>query len=366
MKIAIVLNTSWNVYNFRMGLIESLQNEGHEVYAVAPLDDYSKYLIQKGCKFERITMDSRGANPLKDIGLTVELYRIYRRIRPDVILHFTIKPNIYGSFAAQLLKIPVINNVCGLGTIFLNRGIVSLVAKIMYKLAFRYPKKVLFQNDADRELFLSKNLIQESRADVIPGSGINLEKFMYNSLPNKKEFTFLLISRLIHDKGILEYIEAIKKLKKKGINARFQLLGAIDEKHKRGIPESLINSWIDSNTVEYLGKVEDVREFIKKADCIVLPSYREGTPRTLLEASSIGRPIITTDVAGCNSVVVNDFNGLLCKVKDSSDLANKMEKMHNLSIEVRRAMGRRGHIRTESFFSEKLVVNKYLEEISKL
>ena len=366
MKIAVVSNTSWNIYNFRLGLIKSLQNEGHEVYTIAPFDDYSKYLVQLGYKFERVSMDSRGANPLKDIALTIELFRIYKNIRPDVILHFTIKPNIYGSFAAQLLKIPVINNVCGLGTVFLKKGLVSQVAKIMYKLSFRYPRRVLFQNYADRELFLSKNLIKESRTGVVPGSGINLEKFMFDSLSKKKEFTFLLISRLIHDKGILEYINAIRKLKERGINAKFQLLGPIDEQHKRGIPEKIIKSWIDSNTVDYLGKVEDVREFIRNADCVVLPSYREGTPRTLLEASSMGRPIIATDVAGCNSVVLNEFSGLLCKVKDSDDLALKMEKMLRLTFEERQEMGRRGRIRTESFYDEKLVIDKYLEEISKI
>ena len=366
MRIAVVLNTSWNIYNFRSGLIKSLQNEGHEVFAVAPHDEYTKYLIGMGCQYEKVTMDSRGANPIKDLALTFELYRIYKRIRPDVILHFTIKPNIYGSFAAWLLNIPSINNVCGLGTVFLKKGFVYKVAKLMYRLSFRYPHKVLFQNQEDRDLFVHERLIEEKKADLIPGSGIDLEKFVYESLPRNNEFTFLLISRLIHDKGILEFIDAIKKLKEKGIRARYQLLGAIDEKHKRGIPEKLIRSWIRSNTVEYLGKVEDVREFIRQADCVILPSYREGTPRTLLEASSMGRPVIATDVAGCNNVVINNFNGLLCRIKDPADLAAKMEIMKNLSPNQREAMGKRGRIRMESFFSEKVVIQKYLEEISNL
>ena len=366
MKIAVVLNTSWNIFNFRKGLIESLQEEGHEVYAVAPHDEYTDYLIEKGCKYERVTMDSRGANPFKDLALTIELYRIYKRIKPDVILHFTIKPNIYGSFAASLLKIPVINNVCGLGTVFLKRGIVYKIAKLMYRLSFRYPHKVLFQNQEDRDLFVHENLIDSRKTDIVPGSGIDLNKFIYESIPSNEEFTFLLISRLIHDKGIIEFIEAIKRLKQKGMKARYQLLGAIDEKHKRGIPEKMIRSWIRSDTVEYLGKVEDVRGYIKNADCVILPSYREGTPRTLLEASSMGRPIIATDVAGCNNVVVNNFNGLLCRIKDPDDLASKMETMQNLSHQERDEMGRRGRSRMESFFSEKVVIRKYLEEIANL
>jgi glycosyltransferase involved in cell wall biosynthesis len=366
MRIAVVLNTSWNIYNFRSGLIKSLQNEGHKVFAVAPFDEYTQNLIEMGCEYEKVTMDSRGANPIKDLALTYELYRIYKRIKPDVILHFTIKPNIYGSFAARLLNIPAINNVCGLGTVFLKKGFVYKVAKLMYRLSFRYPHKVLFQNQEDRNLFIHEKLIDERKTDIVPGSGIDLEKFVYESTPVNKEFTFLLISRLIHDKGIVEFISAIKKLKEKGVNARYQLLGAIDEKHKRGIPEKLIRSWIQSNSVEYLGKVEDVRDYIKNADCVILPSYREGTPRTLLEASSMGRPVIATDVAGCNSVVINNFNGLLCKIKDPADLATKMEIMQDLDPAEREAMGRRGRNRMESFFSEKVVIKKYLEEISNL
>ena len=366
MKVAIVLNTSWNIYNFRMGLIDSLQKAGHQIYAIAPKDEYTRYLKEQGCIFEKITMDSRGANPVKDLALTIELYRIYKRIRPDVILHFTIKPNIYGSFAAHLLNIPVINNVCGLGTVFLKRGFVYKIAKLMYRLSFRYPHKVLFQNEEDRNLFIREKLIDANKTDIVPGSGIDLDKFMYQNLPGNNEFTFLLISRLIYDKGIVDYVEAIKKLKKTGIRAKFQLLGAIDEKHKRGIQARLIRSWIKSETIDYLGRVEDVREFIKNADCIVLPSYREGTPRTLLEASSMGRPIIATDVAGCNNVVKNNYNGFLCKLMDPGDLARKMEEMQNLPVNERRRMGVRGRQRMETCFNENLVIDKYLRAISNL
>lgn len=366
MKIAIVLNTSWNIYNFRLGLIESLLINGHEIIAVAPHDDYSSKLVDLGCKYEKVTMDSRGANPIKDFGLTIELFRIYKRIRPDVILHFTIKPNIYGTFAARLLGIPTINNVCGLGTVFLNRGIVSFIAKMMYKLAFRYPDKVLFQNDQDRNLFIRENLIEEDISELVPGSGINLEKFIPAALPQNKEFTFLLISRLIHDKGIIEYIEAIKELKNRGVKAKFQILGGIDEEHRRGIPAVIIESWINDGIIDYLGRVSDVRGYIKNADCIVLPSYREGTPRTLLEAASMARPIVTTDVAGCNNVVKDNYNGFLCSLKDIQDLANKMEKMLRLSFEMRRSFGLKGRALVEETYDENVVIDKYKELVNKV
>ena len=214
MKIAIVLNTSWNIYNFRLGLIKALLAEGHEVLAIAPADEYSGKLIQAGCQFEEVKMDSRGANPIKDIALTYELFRIYKRQSPDVILQYTIKPNIYGTFAATILRIPVINNVCGLGTAFLNKNLVSKIAISMYKLAFRFPKLVFFQNDDDKAFFLKSKIIKKTNTDVLPGSGININEFVPQDKTYKEApFTFLLISRLIHDKGILEYINAIKMLK---------------------------------------------------------------------------------------------------------------------------------------------------------
>lgn len=339
---------------------------GYELIAVAPQDEYSPKLIELGCKYEKVTMDSRGANPIKDLGLTIELFRIYKRIKPDVILHFTIKPNIYGTFAARLLGIPTINNVCGLGTVFLNGGIVSWMARWMYKLAFKYPVNVLFQNDQDRNLFIDEELIQREIAELIPGSGINLKTFTPAAIPSNNEFTFLLISRLIHDKGIIEYIEAIRLLKNRGIKARFQLLGAIDEEHKRGIPAKIIYSWIREGLVEYLGRVPDVREYIQNADCIVLPSYREGTPRTLLEAASMARPIVTTNVAGCNNVVKDNYNGFLCNMKDAWDLAEKMEKMARLPRHVRESFGLNGRDLVERYFDEHTVIDKYNELVSKV
>jgi len=359
MRIAIVLNTSWNIYNFRMGLIRSLLTQGHEIFAIAPEDEYSEKLIEAGCRYKRVTMDSRGANPIKDLGLTFELFNIYRKVRPDVILHFTVKPNIYGTFAARVLKIPTINNVCGLGTVFLNKGLISIIAKIMYRMAFRYPNKVLFQNHEDRDLFVNDKLIKEEKVDLVPGSGLDIYKFQPERTDIKKKFTFLLISRLIYDKGIVEYIDAIRILKRKGLNARFQILGAIDEEHKRGIPEKVIKSWIEEDLIEYHGRVRDVRNFIKNANCVVLPSYREGTPRTLLEAAGMAKPIVTTNVAGCSNVVSNNENGFLCKLKDAEDLADKMEKMFYLKESERITMGIRGRDKVEKLFDENIVIKKY-------
>ena len=366
MRVAIVLNTSWNIVNFRMNLIQSLQEMGHEIHTIAPHDDFTQQLIEAGCHYHILKMDSRGANPLKDTALIFELYSIYKRVKPDVILHYTIKPNVYGSLAAAMLGIPTINNVCGLGTVFLKNDFISLIAKTLYKLSFKFPKKVFFQNEDDLKLFLDKKLISPTQVDLVPGSGIDLTKFTPVPNTRNEKFTFLLISRLITDKGILEYIEAVRKLKKEGLEARFQILGAMDSDHKRGISKNLVQEWIDTGTIEYLGKTEDVRPFINKADCIVLPSYREGTPRTLLEAASSSKPIVATNVPGCKQVVENQINGLLCNVKDSNDLAAKMKTMAGFDNETLSMLGKNGRLKMESEFDESIVINKYLGALAAL
>jgi glycosyltransferase involved in cell wall biosynthesis len=364
MRIAIVLNTSWNIYNFRMNFVRSLLTQGHEVHTIAPVDSYVPFLTNEGCIHHPVKMDSRGVNPLKDAGLIFELLGIYRKVKPDIILHYTIKPNVYGTIAASMLGIPVINNVCGLGTVFLKKNFVSAIALALYKLSFRFPRKVFFQNEDDLNLFLNKKLVQKEVVDLLPGSGIDLQKFAPMEFNRNKKFTFLLISRLITDKGILEYIGAVEKLQREGINARFQILGAIDAEHKRGIQPELIQKWIDDGKIEYLGTTDDVRSFIASADCVVLPSYREGTPRTLLEAASSCKPIIATDVPGCNHVVENNVNGLLCKLKDSDDLAAKMKSMSQMGDDTLRRFGKNGRAKIEAQYDESIVINKYLAALS--
>lgn len=337
--------------------------KGHEVHTVAPHDEFTHHLEEAGCKHHNVRMDSRGANPLKDFALILELLSIYRNAKPDVILHFTIKPNVYGTLAASLLKIPVVNNVCGLGTIFLKDTIVSRFAIALYKIAFRYPKKVFFQNPDDLNLFVNRKLIKADICDLVPGSGVDLQHFYPTDFKRNQPFTFLLISRLISDKGILEFVEAVKKLKAKGLSARFQVLGAKDPNHQRSIDGNIFDSWVKTGTIEYLGSSKDVRPFISSADCVVLPSYREGTPRTLLEASSSAKPIVTTDVPGCHHVVEHGLNGLLCKIKDAHDLASKMEQMANFDDATLRQMGNNGRIKMENQFDENIVVQKYLQTI---
>lgn len=366
MKVALVVNTSWNLYNFRLNLINSLQAKGHEVHTIAPTDAYTTLLVEHGCQHHKLRMDSRGANPVKDLALIFELYSLYKKVKPDIILHYTIKPNVYGTLAAALAGIPTVNNVCGLGTVFLKKDIVSFVAKILYRISFRFARKIFFQNPDDLALFIGEKLVPETTVDLLPGSGIDLKKFTPAPFTRNSSFTFLLISRLITDKGVLEYVEAVKKLKAEGLNARFQVLGAVDEKHKRGIAQGVIDTWIASGTIEYLGTTEDVRPFIHQADCVVLPSYREGTPRVLLEAASISKPIIATDVPGCNQVVEHQVNGFLCNLKDADDLAEKMRTMAHLDDVHLKQFGANGRQKMESHFDETNVIHKYLQTLQEV
>lgn len=364
MKVAIVLNTSWNIFNFRMNFVRTLLEKGYEVHTIAPVDAYTPRLVEAGCQHHAVRMDSRGINPVKDIALILELRSIYRNVRPDIILHYTIKPNIYGSIAGATLGIPTVNNVCGLGTVFLRRSLWSRIAILLYRWSFRFPKKVFFQNPDDRELFVSKRLVAEANADLLPGSGIDLTRFTPTPYSRNNTFTFLLISRLITDKGVLEYVEAVRRLKAEGIDARFQVLGAKDPLHRRGIPLATLQGWIDNKTIEYLGTTEDVRPFIHAADCIVLPSYREGTPHTLLEAASCAKPIVATDVPGCHQVVEHNHNGLLCRLRDANDLAEKLKAMSRLDDKTLQQLGENGRRKMELEFDESVVIRKYLDVIA--
>ena len=337
-----------------------------QVFAIAPPDEYSARLQEAGCTYVPLRMQSNGANPFHELRVVNKLYQTYKKIQPDIILHYTIKPNVYGTIAAKMLGIPCINNVSGLGTAFLNNSLVAKVARKLYGFAFRFPQKVFFQNPDDQGLFLRFRLVKPEICEVIPGSGIDTARFLPGEQDGGRPFTFLVISRLLYDKGIVEYIDAIKLLKEKGVNARFQLLGAPDSGHKRGIPMPLINEWIKFKAVDYLGTTDEVLPYIHQADCVVLPSYREGTPRTLLEAASAAKPIVTTKVAGCKHVVEDEVNGFLCKERDAEDLALKMEKMYRLNSPALQTLGRNSRKIAVEKFDEKLVIDRYLLAIQEI
>lgn len=365
-KIIICLNTSWNIHNFRLNLARSLKKAGYDVILVAPYDKYSEILKQE-FEYHDIYMNNKGTNPKEDLKTLIEFYKLYKKIKPDVVLNYTIKPNIYGNIACSLLGIKTINNISGLGTVFIKESLITKVVKWLYKYSLGKSSKVFFQNNDDKELFIINKLVQQDKSDLLPGSGIDTNKFI--PLEYKKSdniFRFLLIARMLWDKGINEYIEAIKIIKQKYENVEFQLLGSLDVVNKTAISKEQIESWVEEGLVTYLGVTDDVKEYIKKSDCIVLPSYREGTPRTLLESASMEKPIITTNTPGCKEVVEDNINGFLCEVKNTQDLAHKMGKILNLSVIQRETMGKTGRKKMIKEFDESIVINKYLKTIKEI
>ncbi len=366
-KILIALNTAWNLVNFREGLIRKLVSSGYEVIAVAPADHYATQLAEFGCRFIPLRMDNKGMHPGRDLLLLWRFIRLIRDERPDIFLGYTVKPNVYGSIAAHLFGVPVINNVAGLGTAFIKGNWLNWLVCTLYRLALYRSRKVFFQNEDDRYLFTSKGIVDVAITDCLPGSGVDLQKFKPVPLPGRSQVRFLLISRLLWSKGVAEYVEAARLLKSRGLNAEVCLLGFLDVKNSAAISKSQIDKWVDEGVVRYLGVSDNVREEITSADCIVLPSfYREGTPRSLLEAAAMARPIITTDSVGCRDVVDDGINGFLCSSKNASDLADKMARIITMTHLEREAMGMRGREKVELKFDEKIVIYKYLDVVTSI
>jgi glycosyltransferase involved in cell wall biosynthesis len=365
LKIVITTNSSWNVYNFRLGLIRTLLEEGFLVFVIAPKDEYFSKLEQAGIKCFDIGIDNKGTNPIFDSFLVFKYLKHLRNIRPQLMLSYTIKSNVYGNIAAQMLGIPVINTVSGLGTIFIKRNIVSYIGSLLYYLSFKKTDWVFFHNQTDRDYFIKKKIVKNDNSAVVGGSGVDLSKFDYNRQYNKGQ-QFLFVGRLLGDKGIREYINAAKKIIENNQSTKFIIIGELGSKNNTAITEKELNDLINHPQIIYKGKSDNIKEELELADVMVLPSYREGLSKSLIEAAAMKLPIITTDVPGCREVVVHGVNGYLCHPKNQEDLFNKILEMTNLTEEERVQMGKESRIIVEKNFDEKIVISKYLEKISVL
>ena len=364
MHILITVNAAWNVLNFRRPIVEAMIADGHSVTVLAPRDDSVAALESLGCKVLPFEMSVTGLNPLQDVKLIGRMRTVFREERPDAIFSYTIKNNIFGALAAQPLGIPFIPNVTGLGTAFLSGGFLQVVAEGLYRRAFRNLQGVFFQNEDDRNLFLERRLVTAHKARLLPGSGIDLNHFAATDYPTEKDApVFLMIARLLRDKGVIEYVAAARKVKSDHPRARFQLLGAVDAANRTAIDAATVTSWEEEGTIEYLGTSDDVRAHIAAAHCVVLPSYREGAPRTLIEAAAMARPLIATNVPGCRSVVDDGETGYLCKVRDGDDLARSIETFLALPRGEMARMGRAGRAKMSKSFDQAIVVQAYRDAL---
>jgi glycosyltransferase involved in cell wall biosynthesis len=360
--VVLSANQAWNIYNFRCGLVTSLLGKGAKVTILAPLDSSSEKLKELGCDVIDLDVASQGVNPLADILLIWRYMRMLRRIKPDLLINYTIKPNIYGSLSAYLVGVRSLAVTTGLGYTFINDNIVTRVANILYKVALKFPAQVWFLNDDDQRVFVERGLVDPKKTRILDGEGIDTEFFAPRAKASTdKQFRFLLIARMLWDKGISEYVDAARIVKTIYPNAQFQLLGAVGVDNPSAASHEQIAAWHNAGIVEYLGTSTDVRSVIADADCVVLPSYREGVPRTLMEAAAMAKPLIATDVPGCREVVLDGRNGFLCQVRNAADLAEKMVDMLELSDEERSAFGTASRKYVQSRFDEKLVLAKYLE-----
>lgn len=366
MRIAVIANTSWYLYNFRLNLMRTLTAAGHEVVAVGPPDDYVGKLVSAGVRHRTVPLSGASVNPLRELRTVWALHRLFRDEDVDVVLSYTPKGNIYAAMAAAMNGLPTVPNVSGLGRVFIRRSPLTWLVRQLYRFAFARAVRVFFQNRDDLELFVRMGLVDAGKVKRLPGSGVDLARFEMQEARGRMRgagaFRFLLIARMLWDKGVGEYVEAARRVRKRFPQAEFCLLGFLDVQNPAAIRRKEMDAWIDEGVVNYLGAVDDVRPHIAAADCVVLPSYyREGTPRTLLEAAAMGRPIITTDAVGCRDVVEDGANGFLVRPRDAADLAEKMERMMNLTGEERAEMGRLGREKMAREFDERIVIKHYLE-----
>jgi glycosyltransferase involved in cell wall biosynthesis len=367
LHVIITDNTTWSIWNFRLPLVERLLETGYQVTLLAPVGEHSEKLGSIGCRVVNLTLDRKGLSPTENFKLFFRMRRVFKQKRPDVVLGYTIKNNIFGALAARSLRIPFIPNITGLGTSFLSSGVLQIFVEVLYKVSFKRLQVIFFQNHDDRDHFVERKLVKPLQARVIPGSGIDVDRFEPHSYPKYDEkLVFLFIGRLLRDKGIYEFVGAAKEVKRKYPNTIFKILGSIDAANTSGVQREVLENWIDEGVIEYEGVTSDVRPFINAANCIVLPSYREGAPRTLIEAASMARPLISTDVPGCRSVVKNGENGILCEARSTISLVAAIEAFLDLSNDERCEMGKSGRAKIQREFDSSIISSSYFRAINEV
>ena len=351
-----------------MRLMLALREAGYDVVALAPSDNYSDRIVDAGIEHRAIDLRGSSVNPILELRGILDIFRVVRSERIDFILSYTPKGNIYSGVVCSIAGIKIFPNVSGLGRVFIKKSFLTVVVKILYKIAFRRAKRVFFQNRDDLDLFVELGLVEKSKAERVPGSGVDIRRFAeatnaYRETDSREGFVFLLVARLLWDKGVGEFVEAARKVKSKFPTVQFHILGFLDVQNPSAVSRDDVATWEREGIIRYLGSTDEVLPHLQSAQCVVLPSYREGCPRVLLEAAACAQPVITTDVPGCRDVVDDDVTGYLCRVKDSGDLADKMLRMLRLNDVARREMGRNGRKKMLLEFDEDIVINRYLKAL---
>jgi len=361
--VILVANLTWTIFHYRLSLIQALQQAGYRVMVVAPSDAAVQPLKEMTgvghhalCHFTR-----NSTNPIQCWRMLWEFYQVYRQHQPALVIHFGVQPNVFGNLGAALARVHSLCVVTGLGYSFLHRNLVGRIVRFLYTISFWFADKVLLENADDQELLIEAGIVSRSKTAVVSGCGINLEEYAprrKSKINTQPVFTF--IGRLLYDKGLFEFVQAAEAVLEDFPEAKFQILGMLDHGNPAHVRQEALEAWIRSGTIQYLGAVNDVRPYIADSDWIVLPSYREGLSRTLLEAMSMARPIITSDVAGCRQAVDHHINGFLVPVRDTKALTEIFLTCCKMPRKTQLKMGNYGRIKAKRQFNHQLVDQQYL------
>jgi len=371
-KIALVSNTGWSLYNFRKNLMTALLAEGYEVIALSPADEYTARLHVRHIP---VDISRKGTNPLGELSLMAELEKIYREENIDGVLHFTTKPNIWGTWAAARVSrrrkrpVFVVNNIAGLGIGFAKKGPVRWILENLYRFSQRNAGRIFFQNPDDFEMFQSARLVPGERIALLPGSGVDLKAFPFIPLTEKGdgEVSFVMSARLLKEKGVVEYVLAAERVKKLYPHITFRLLGKPDPGNRTSVSEAELEEWVNAGIIEWIPWSDDVARVLSASDCIVLPSYyREGTPRSLLEGMALGRPLITADSPGCRETVIPGRNGYMVEPRSVESLEMALLEYIRVPFHVKESLSRESRKIAEERFDEKIVINRYINIIDTL
>lgn len=365
MRILIVANDSSGLQNFRGMLIEQIIKRGHKVAAILPKSDdqfqieAENQLKKIGCRIYHVAMERRSMNPMKDLKLIMSYRACLKRLNPDLVLTYTIKPNIYMGFLCAVRKISYAANITGLGSAFQRGGLFSEGISLLYRIALNKAKVVFFENQGNLQHMVKKGIVKEKKACLLNGAGVDTEKFSYMEYPkNDKEVEFLFIGRVMREKGIEELLTAMKKLINEGEKCKLSILGILEEDYLEKIRKYEKEGWLN-----YYGLQKDIRPYIKKSHCFVLPSWHEGMANTNLENASSGRPIITSNIHGCLEAVQEGNTGFLVNKRDVDDLYHTMKKFIELSYDEKKNMGVEGRKYMKEKFEKIDVVNKTLDQL---
>lgn len=360
-KVLFLVNHDVVIYNFRLELVERLLAEGHQVVISSPYGERIDDLLALGCEFRPIELSRHGMNPVQELKLLRDYTKLIRAEKPDIVFSYTIKPNIYGGMACAMAGVPYVANITGLGTAVENSGIVQKITVMLYRIAFCKVQRVFFQNEENRQFFVDRKLAM-GKHGMLPGSGVNLQRFVPLEYPSEETTEFVFISRIMKEKGADQYLEAAEYIREKYPNTRFHICGFCEQAYEQRLQELH-----DKGVIIYHGMVRDVKQVIAKTHCTIHPTYYpEGLSNVLLESAACARALITTNRSGCREVIDNGVNGFVVEQKNAKDLIEKIETFLTLPWEQKKAMGVAGRAKVEKEFDRQIVVEKYLEEMKNL